>query len=896
MAPSGNDNPQAGQGRPLPKKENDLFKNVVKHYEQKQYKKAIKQADSILKKYPDHGETLCMKGLVLNNMEKKEEAHALVKQGLMHDMRSHVCWHVFGLLHRGDRNYNEAIKAYKQALRIDVDNLQILRDLSLLQIQMRDLPGFVVTRHNILNLKSNGKINWLAFALAKHLTGDLRGAISVIDIYLGTLGDGTLELSRGFEASELALYRNRLLSEIPNNYQEALDHLTACEDVVVDRTSLLVARATYQYKLGQFANAKKSAMDIFERGLIENYKIHSMYMCATLNLDVETFEETLKLPGTRTLPTMTYLTAEQKEILLEAYKTDIYPLYQKSKAALRIPMNLVDGERFRNALDILIRKELVKGVPSLCSELSSFLLLEKDGKYEVVSDPVDIKHHPKYGLFCELVDGYISTLKSTNKLLPDNEFEEPPSTYLWTLYLRAGLHELAGEYSEGIASLDQCLEHTPTAVDAYELKARLLKAAGDIKLAVEVIDHGRDLDRQDRYINNQTTKYMLEAGMEKEALERISMFTKHEGNPEVNLYEMQCSWYELGLGACLAGKKEWGKALKKYSAVVKHFDDFHEDQFDFHSYCVRKVTLRAYTDVLTFEDNLWGEDYYFTAAEGTIRIYLNLFDHPEITKQNADPDYSKMTAAQRKKAKAIARKKRAQAEKREAAAKKMKEQQAAENGDQKNVPKKGAKPSFVDEDPDGKELLKKDPLEEAKKYSAILSKHCPKRLGTWVLHYDVAIRRKKVMLSLQALLRLKSLDSSSAAYISRIVDFALKVPTFNMSGAVMNVVTEECHKLLNGASVANLVSELALKARSDSSIPLPLRIVIAKCLVCTKSEPVDIAVSVIVDAGTNMRGLDIQGCRLALATLKGFGSEAAKAVEKWKLFVEQQYPLAKNLS
>lgn len=87
MAPSGNDNPQAGQGRPLPKKENDLFKNVVKHYEQKQYKKAVKQADSILKKFPNHGETLCMKGLVLNNMGKKEEAHALVKQGLMHDMR-----------------------------------------------------------------------------------------------------------------------------------------------------------------------------------------------------------------------------------------------------------------------------------------------------------------------------------------------------------------------------------------------------------------------------------------------------------------------------------------------------------------------------------------------------------------------------------------------------------------------------------------------------------------------------------------------------------------------------------------------------------------------------------------------------------------------------------------
>ena len=34
------------------------------------------------------------------------------------------------------------------------------------------------------------------------------------------------------------------------------------------------------------------------------------------------------------------------------------------------------------------------------------------------------------------------------------------------------------------------------------------------------------------------------------------------------------------------------QALKKYLAVSKHFDDIHEDQFDFHGYCVRKVCVR----------------------------------------------------------------------------------------------------------------------------------------------------------------------------------------------------------------------------------------------------------------------------------------------------------------
>ena len=38
------------------------------------------------------------------------------------------------LLYRGDRNYTEAIKCYKNALRLDKENFQIMRDLALLQV------------------------------------------------------------------------------------------------------------------------------------------------------------------------------------------------------------------------------------------------------------------------------------------------------------------------------------------------------------------------------------------------------------------------------------------------------------------------------------------------------------------------------------------------------------------------------------------------------------------------------------------------------------------------------------------------------------------------------------------------------------------------------------------
>ena len=51
------------------------------------------------------------------------------------DLKSHVCWHVYGLLYRSDRKYRDAIKCYLNALRIDPQNQQILKDLSLLQVR-----------------------------------------------------------------------------------------------------------------------------------------------------------------------------------------------------------------------------------------------------------------------------------------------------------------------------------------------------------------------------------------------------------------------------------------------------------------------------------------------------------------------------------------------------------------------------------------------------------------------------------------------------------------------------------------------------------------------------------------------------------------------------------------
>lgn len=54
--------------------------------------------------------------------------------------------------------------------------------------------------------------------------------------------------------------------------------------------------------------------------------------------------------------------------------------------------------------------------------------------------------------------------------------------------------------------------------------------------------------------------------------------------------------------------------------VLQHFTEIIEDQFDFHTYCMRKMTLRAYVDLLRLEDVLRKHPFYFRAARIAIEV------------------------------------------------------------------------------------------------------------------------------------------------------------------------------------------------------------------------------------------------------------------------------------
>merc|ERR1719473_1712774 len=121
-------------------------------------------------------------------------------------------------------------------------------------------------------------------------------------------------------------------------------------------------------------------------------------------------------------------------------------------------------------------------------------------------------------------------------------------------------------------------------------KAKILKHQKKFAEAVDNADLARRMDLADRYNNTKTTRMLLRADRWEEAEKTINLFAFRTPEDEAfsNIVEMQIQWYELELADCYYRLGDVLSACRRYLLVDKHFTDFSEDAFDFHTYCMRK--------------------------------------------------------------------------------------------------------------------------------------------------------------------------------------------------------------------------------------------------------------------------------------------------------------------
>lgn len=317
----------------------------------------------------------------------------------------------------------------------------------------------------------------------------------------------------------------------------------------------------------------------------------------------------------------------------------------------------------------------------------------------------------------------------------------------------AALYFLAQHYNyhrsrdlvKAMEYVEKAVELDPDNVDCAMTKARIWKHHGNLQKASEAMDHARALDTRDRYINTKAAKYQLRNNETEKALKTMGMFTKADtpGGPLADLLDMQSVWFLTEDGEAHARLGNVGLALKRFHTIYTIFDIWQEDQFDFHSFSLRKGMVRAYVDMVRWEDHLRDHPFYTRVAIDAANAYLRLYEQQKATElngANGSADANGDDALEKKKA-AKKAKKEAQRLEREAA-----DNAAKQNPNQGQKGKQDAEAlKKQDDDPLGQKLAgTADPLAEAMKFVSPMLQCSPKNIEAQTTAFEVLILRSKL--------------------------------------------------------------------------------------------------------------------------------------------------------
>eukprot|EP00948_MAST-09A_sp_MAST-9A-sp1_P003823 g3823.t1 len=679
----------------LPKQESKLFKTVLDYHENRSYRKALKAADNVLRRYPLNGNTLAMKALSLRQADKAnaEQAFTLVRKALKYHPTSHLPWLVCGNLHKMDKDYSAALRYFKQARKIQPESSIIFRNLNVCHMQLRDYNGYVDSRFIQLGVQNRNPEAWMGCAMALCLNKHFDLALRLLEY------QRSMNKWKKWEASRVALFENNIvfckgihdakmkettneeekndggdgvttstaLNLMTKGYRSTLEHLEATSNKIMDRQ-------TYEERRGQLLLLLSEWDDAFEcydalvtrnaehygyhRGLQSSILKRSLGTCT----DDQTIDENLamlsaSLAGCQ-LPVSSLKASE------EQYLPKIKDYYNKkrlesnalgrSRALKRIPLEFLQGNEFKQGLDAYLKEGLRKGVPSLFN-LVKQLYITKKPENLMASTMEDIlsgylENLEKYGSFATNGDG-------TNAL-PPAEAIESPTVLLWTFLVYAQHNDLIGKTMRALEYVDKAIAHTPTMMDLYESKAQILANAGNFIESARVYDSARSMDLADRYINTLSVQSFFKIGNLARADHNAAMFTRYEGDPKIQMVDMQVSWYSLAAGKCHLNAGRKGMALKYFRQVESFFDQWVDDQIDFHSYCLRKLTLGVYLDMLRIEDQrIKANAFYQEAALAIAQLYLDFHTDFEAERKArkfvmpSESELAKLNSGERKKLK-----------------------------------------------------------------------------------------------------------------------------------------------------------------------------------------------------------------------------------------------------
>lgn len=570
----------------LQTKEQKLFEQLTRQYEHSEYAKAIRTADQILGAAPGHPDTLASKGLCLHAMGNKQEGMTLIKQAVATNMKSPACWHFYGLAHRSDKNFPEAIKCFKFALRQDPSNITVLRDIGNLFIHTRDWESFVDVRQKLLAAKFNVRAHWVALSIGQRMLKNYDMAAAIVDVMATIMDSGETTADR----SETYLYRAEL-AFLAGNPQQALDVLRTNDKEIADTLMKQQLRAKAHAALRQVDKTERVALELIGQRFAEKD-----------NFALIAQSRGIRLNPRSNMP----LSADDAQPLVDILDAAVAKLprcdYAKRHALDCCPMT-----QFRDRLTAYAAPFIVKMIPSLFSVLKS--LYASPERAAVIGEVFTAWE-------AQLASGNFAAFGGA----ANPGFALWVKAYLASHFTRLGQFETAHKY------IDQAIQHTPTVEMLYLMKAKILQREGKLVEAAESANVARTLDLQDKYLNGKAAKYLFRAGNIEAAESTMQLFYKASPVNDAFLVALdsQCAWYELEVGNAFLNKGDYISALQNLLMYERHVYDNNMELMDFHAYTFRRANIRSWVDTIQYHDAVESHKFFLNVAGSVVACYMKI--------------------------------------------------------------------------------------------------------------------------------------------------------------------------------------------------------------------------------------------------------------------------------
>ncbi|XP_049848866.1 uncharacterized protein LOC126316815 isoform X2 [Schistocerca gregaria] len=593
-------------------------------------------------------------------------------------------------------------KKYQKALKINDSILKknpMHGEMAPVQAHIRDYSGYLIMRKKILEHRCDLRNNWFGMAVAAHLCKEYELALSVLTSVHDACfrnEDSLKKWDTSHELSELLLYQAFILLD-SGQYTSVLKFLNSMGDSIVDRVLYREYLAEALIQVGNLEQAKKQYRELLSMNP-ENSTYHFQYQKAH-EIDG------LSNPNCS-------LSDEQRETLGKIYE-DLLDEHPKSDMIRLMPIFYwLEKEKVLQPLLRYMQEKFRKGVPSLWRILQP------------------LYSRPEYGEILEDAALLFQRSLQSNGTWPnlddpgaDSGEKAPPEAIIWVYFFLSHHYLEKYDYDQSLSYINRAIEQSPNLIELYLLKAKILKKLTDYSKAAELVEQARLLDLSDRFLNNKSVKYWLRADKVDEAIKRVNLFSKTDTSTYNNVYSMQFMWFEIHLAESYYRQGDLAKALKNFTAVSEHFQEIKDQYYDFHNYCLRSMAMSSYIEVLRFGERAYGQRPFRRAAKGAILCYLKLEEQ-----RNSNT----------------------------AEAQEIPPSSAPTNGGGSLPSKSMKKPKSwngkYDHDPHGLLLAKTSkPLEDATNYARLLSKYPGEDVESYLLSYEVYIRRNRPLLALKSL-------------------------------------------------------------------------------------------------------------------------------------------------